>query len=66
MPAGSAYRERRRSAEFEAQWRDALCEGYARLEHTMLERAMQGITRRVTRTENGAETADRSAARSGP
>ena len=55
MPAGSAYRERRRSAEFEAQSREALSEGYARLEHIMLERAMQGVTRRVTKTENGNE-----------
>lgn len=58
MPVGSAYRERRRSAGFEAAWREALGEGYARLEHTMLERAMQGITRRVKKSEDGQETVE--------
>ncbi|MGN6123264.1 MAG: hypothetical protein ACTHOJ_09950 [Sphingomonas oligoaromativorans] len=58
MPVGSAYRERRRSPGFEAAWREALAEGYARLEHTMLERALLGITRRVKKSEDGSETVE--------
>ncbi|WP_019832506.1 hypothetical protein [Sphingomonas sp. PR090111-T3T-6A] len=58
MPVGSAYRERRRSPGFEAAWREALAEGYARLEHTMLERALLGITRRVKKSDDGQETVE--------
>jgi len=58
MPPGSAYKERRRSPAFEAAWREALSEGYTRLEHTMLERALQGVVRRVTKSEDGQETVE--------
>jgi len=42
MSEQGAYQLRRRCDEFRKAWRDALCEGYARLELMMLERAMFG------------------------
>jgi phage terminase small subunit len=47
LPEASAYRLRRQSAEFRAAWKAALCEGYAKLEHMMLERAMRAFGRRA-------------------
>ncbi len=35
------YSERRRMAKFRAQWADALCEGYARLESDLLAEALR-------------------------
>jgi hypothetical protein len=58
MPVGSAYRHRRKSPEFDARWQEALAEGYARLELTMLQRALAGVSRRVTKTESGSETVE--------
>lgn len=55
MMPGSAYRERRRSPEFRAAWDEALCEGYARLELVLLERALGGVVARTTRNEKGEE-----------
>jgi hypothetical protein len=55
MMPGSAYRERRRSADFRAAWDEALCEGYARLELVLLERALGGVVARTTRNEKGEE-----------
>ena len=48
LPEASAYRLRRESAEFAAAWHEALCEGYAKLEHMMLARAMTAITKPAT------------------
>jgi hypothetical protein len=49
MPAGSAYKERRRSREFADAWDDALADGYSQLELLMLERALTGIAKRTTK-----------------
>jgi len=57
-PAGSAYRYRRKSQAFDAKWQEALAEGYARLELTMLQRALEGVSRRVTKTDSGSETVE--------
>jgi hypothetical protein len=43
LPEASAYRLRRQSTEFRAAWKEALSEGYAKLEHMMLERAMNAL-----------------------
>jgi hypothetical protein len=51
MAPGSAYRERRRNAEFRAVWDEALCEGYSRLELVLLERALSGVVSRVTKKD---------------
>lgn len=56
MTPGSAYRRRRRDAAFEEAWLAALRQGYAQLEHAMLERALRGVpvvrvARDGTRTE---------------
>lgn len=48
LPEASAYRLRRESREFAAAWQDALCEGYAKLEHMMLARAMKAIAKPTT------------------
>ncbi|PXA83651.1 hypothetical protein DMC47_42825 [Nostoc sp. 3335mG] len=53
MAPGSAYRERRRSAEFRTAWDEALCEGYTRLELALLERALGGVVTRTTKTTDG-------------
>ncbi|MFM9852685.1 MAG: hypothetical protein ACKVOJ_07780 [Sphingomonadaceae bacterium] len=45
LPEASAYRLRRESAAFRASWEAALCEGYAKLELMMLERAMKALRR---------------------
>lgn len=55
MPAGSAYRERHRSPQFDLEWLAALREGYARLEMEMLERARAGVVKRTIKLENGSE-----------
>lgn len=39
----AVYDFRRKSAAFRAAWHDALCEGYAKLELMMLERAMAAL-----------------------
>jgi len=43
MGEGSAYALRKRDAEFARAWGNALCEGYARLEMLMLERAIAAM-----------------------
>ena len=40
---GAAYDYRRKSPEFRTAWQAALCEGYAKLELMMLERAMRAL-----------------------
>jgi hypothetical protein len=55
MMPGSAYRERRRSADFCAAWDEALCEGYTRLELALLERALGGVVARTTKNDKGEE-----------
>jgi hypothetical protein len=40
VPPQSAYRLRRKEAEFRDKWHDALCEGYARLEADLLSEAL--------------------------
>ncbi|MCC2601695.1 hypothetical protein [Sphingopyxis yananensis] len=40
LPSNSFYRERRRNADFAAQWHDALCEGFVRLEAELLADAL--------------------------
>ncbi len=47
LPEASAYRLRRESRDFAAAWQEALCEGYAKLEHMMLERAMKALTNKA-------------------
>ena len=49
MSAVSVYKLRKRSAEFRAQWAEALREGYAKLEMMLIERAMNGTVKTVTR-----------------
>ncbi|WP_106639907.1 hypothetical protein [Allosphingosinicella vermicomposti] len=49
MHESGVYQLRARSAEFRAQWAAALDEGYAKLELMMLERAMNGTMKKVTR-----------------
>ena len=44
MMPGSSYRQRRKDAEFDRAWRDALRDGYARLELAMLEGALATVT----------------------
>lgn len=56
MAPGSAYRERRKSAEFRAAWEEALAEGYTRLELSLLERAIAGTVKTVTKTPEGSQT----------
>lgn len=53
LPEASAYRLRRLSPEFAAAWQDALCEGYTKLEHMMLARAMKALTK-TTETDAAA------------
>lgn len=43
----SVYRRRQNDPAFAAAWTRALCEGYARLELALLERAIQGVPREV-------------------
>ena len=47
------YARRRSSVAFRNAWADALAEGYARLEATLLDRALNG--KRTTRTVGGVE-----------
>ena len=49
MSARGVYDLRKRSAEFRAEWAGALCEGYAKLEMMLLDRAMNGTVKTVTR-----------------
>lgn len=49
MHESGVYQLRARSAEFRAQWAAALDEGYAKLELMMLQRAMNGTVKKVTR-----------------
>lgn len=44
MKESQAYAERRKSSEFRADWKEALGEGYTRLEMMMLERAMRALS----------------------
>ncbi|USI71463.1 hypothetical protein [Sphingomonas morindae] len=55
MPVGSAYRHRRQAPGFAAAWDQALGEGYKRLEHAMLARALSG-TPVVRIARDGTET----------
>lgn len=45
----SAYRLRARSAEFRAQWAQAIAEGHERLKLMLLERAINGTVREIRR-----------------
>lgn len=56
MGEGGVYALRRRCAEFRAGWALALAEGYARLELMLLERAMNGTVKTVTRANGAVET----------
>ena len=49
MESGSLYKLRKRDAKFRAEWAEALREGYAKLEMMLLERAMNGTVRTVSR-----------------
>lgn len=49
MGETGVYKLRRQSAEFRAAWAEALREGYAKLELMLLERAMNGTVKTVTR-----------------
>lgn len=44
MPVGSVYALRRKSPEFCAAWAQALAEGYARLEASLLEAALKKVS----------------------
>jgi hypothetical protein len=56
MPAESVYRVRMRDAGFRARWAAALREGYARLELMLLDRAMNGTVKTVTRADGSVQT----------
>ena len=47
MSGGGLYRYRRQSAEFRAEWQEALAEGYAKLEMALLDRAINGTVKPV-------------------
>ncbi|SMF68116.1 hypothetical protein [Allosphingosinicella indica] len=51
----AAYRRRRTRAAFRARWAAALSEGYARLELVLLERAMQGVVKEITRPDGSTD-----------
>ena len=53
---GAAYSFRRKSAEFRSAWQAALCEGYAKLELMMLERAMIAL-QPLTESEDAPDPA---------
>jgi hypothetical protein len=53
---GAAYDYRRKSPEFRTAWQGALCEGYAKLELMMLERAMIAL-RPIVEGENAPDPA---------
>lgn len=55
MASGSVYRERQINASFRAGWAAALAEGYARLELTMLRRAMDGVVKEVRKADGSIE-----------
>lgn len=55
MSTSSLYRLRQRSAEFRAQWAEALREGYAKLELTLLDRAMNGTVKTVIRADGSVD-----------
>jgi hypothetical protein len=50
MAPGAAYRERRGSAEIRSAWGEALCEGYARQDLVLLERALGVVVARTADT----------------
>jgi hypothetical protein len=54
MAPGSAYRERRKSADFRAAWDEALAEGYTRLEFALLERAIEGTIKSSKKLDDGS------------
>jgi hypothetical protein len=56
MHGYSVYRLRMRDAGFRASWAAALRESYARLELMLLERAMNGTVKTVTRSDGSAQT----------
>lgn len=47
LAASVFYRERRRSSDFAAQWHEALCEGFVRLETELLSEALVAATGNV-------------------
>jgi hypothetical protein len=49
MSVSAVYGLRMRDARFRAQWREALREGYAKLELMLIDRAMNGSVKTVTR-----------------
>jgi hypothetical protein len=55
MSHTSVYDLRKRSAEFRAAWAEALSEGYAKLEMMLLERAMNGTVKTVTRASGAVD-----------
>lgn len=55
MSDTGVYKLRKRSAAFRAAWAEALSEGYARLELMLLERAMNGTVKTVTRAGGGVD-----------
>ena len=55
MSDTSVYRLRKQSAQFRAEWAEALREGYAKLEMMLLERAMNGTVKTVTRADGAVD-----------
>lgn len=55
VPVGAAYRRRNASPVFRRNWELALKDGYSRLEHAMLDRALNG-TPVVVVARDGTET----------
>lgn len=51
----TAYQHRRKCARFRARWALAVQEAYARLELAMLERAMNGTVKTVTRADGSID-----------
>lgn len=55
MSSGSAYARRQKYAEFRAKWALAVREGYARLELTLLDRAMNGTVKTVEKADGSID-----------
>lgn len=56
LTPGTAYRQRRRDAEFARAWDQALREGYGRLEAAMLDRAINGTPVTITQRDGSTKT----------
>ena len=58
VATSTVYETRRRSREFAAKWRDALCEGYDNLEMDLVCRLREGEIKRAAGAKIGVRTFD--------